>query len=92
VALVSSRRSWPVKYQAFLTAGVERWREYRNQLAPLAKKPILFVMLNSTNDADDVADYLRKTYPDEFSGEKLLIIHTDKKGDCLLYTSPSPRD
>lgn len=31
-----------VKYQAYITAGVERWREYRAQLAPLAKKPILF--------------------------------------------------
>src|SRR5579884_1907654 len=27
-----------VRYRAFLTAGVERWREYRSQLAPLKKK------------------------------------------------------
>ncbi|MCW4015166.1 MAG: DEAD/DEAH box helicase family protein, partial [Candidatus Bathyarchaeota archaeon] len=29
------------KYRAYLTAGVERWREYRDQLLPLKKKPIL---------------------------------------------------
>jgi type III restriction enzyme len=75
-----------VKYRAYLTAGVERWREYRDQLAPLKKKPILFVMLNSTADADEVGDYLRVTYPSEFGGTadgqaQLLVIHTDRSGD-----------
>lgn len=69
------------KYAPFLTAGVERWREYRDQLAPLNKKPILFVMMNSTKEADDVGDYLRTKYPDEFGAEKLLIIHTDNTGN-----------
>ena len=55
-----------VKYQGYLTAGVERWREYRDQLKPLGKKPVLFVMLNSTAEADDVGDYLRVKYPAEF--------------------------
>ena len=27
------------KYRAYLTAGVERWREYREQLAPLGRTP-----------------------------------------------------
>ena len=75
-----------VKYQGYLTAGVERWREYREQLKPLGKKPVLFVMLNSTADADDVGDYLRVKYPAEFGatdgGEpQLLVIHTDRSGD-----------
>jgi type III restriction enzyme len=70
-----------VRYQAYLTAGVERWREYRDQLAKLKRKPVLFIMLNSTHDADDVADYLRTKYPAEFAGDKLLVIHTDRAGD-----------
>jgi type III restriction enzyme len=69
------------RYAAYLTAGVERWREYRDQLAPLDRKPILFVMMNSTREADDVGDYLRVKYPDEFGGEKLLVIHTDNTGN-----------
>ena len=69
------------RYQAYLTAGVNRWKEYSEQLAPLKKKPILFVMLNSTAEADDVGDYLRKTYPTEFAGDNLLIIHTDTSGE-----------
>src|SRR5262249_23031944 len=30
------------RYQAYLAAGVERWKEYRELLSPLGKKPILF--------------------------------------------------
>jgi type III restriction enzyme len=69
------------RYQAYLAAGVERWKEYREQLQPLGKKPVLFVMMNDTAEADDVGDWLRKKYPSEFGGEKLLIIHTDRSGE-----------
>jgi type III restriction enzyme len=75
-----------VRYRAYLTAGVERWREYRDQLTPLGKRPVFFVMLNSTAEADEVGDYLRVKYPEEFgstaTGEKqLLVIHTDRSGE-----------
>jgi type III restriction enzyme len=70
-----------VKYRAYLAAGVERWREYRAQLAPLGKKPVLFVMMNVTDEADDVAEFLRTKYPEDFAGDKLLVIHTNRSGD-----------
>lgn len=70
-----------VKYRGFLTAGVERWKEYRDQLQPSGKKPVLFIMMNSTSDADDVADWLKTKYPEDFGGDKTLTIHTDKGGD-----------
>lgn len=70
-----------VKYEAYLTAGVERWREYKKQLEPLGKKPLFFVMLNETSEAEDVGHYLRTKYPAEFAGDNLLIIHTDKSGE-----------
>jgi type III restriction enzyme len=69
------------RYQAYLAAGVERWKEYRDQLAPLRRKPILFVMMNDTAEADDVGDWLQKKYPAEFGADRLLIIHTDKSGE-----------
>jgi type III restriction enzyme len=69
------------RYAAYLAAGVERWREYRDQLRPLGKKPVLFVMMNDTDDADDVEDYLRVKYPEEFGSNKLQVIHTDKTGE-----------
>ncbi len=70
-----------VRYRAYLAAGVERWREYRDQLKPLRRKPVLFLMMNDTDDADDVADWLRTKYPDEFGAERTQVIHTDKTGE-----------
>ena len=70
-----------VRYKAYLAAGVERWREYRDQLKPLKKKPVLFVMMNSTDDADDVADWLRSRYPGEFDSDRTQVIHTKNNGD-----------
>jgi len=70
-----------VKYRGYLAAGVGRWREYREQLEPLKKKPILFVMLNSTEEADDVANWLQTTYPSEFGEKKTQVIHTDQGGE-----------
>ena len=60
---------------------MERWKEYREQLKPLAKKPVLFVMMNDTNEANDVGDWLKRKYPPEFGGDQLQIIHTDKSGE-----------
>jgi type III restriction enzyme len=70
-----------VRYKGYLIAGVQRWKEYRTQLGPFSRKPILFVMLNSTAEADDVGDWLRTQYPDDFGSAKTLIIHTNQKGE-----------
>jgi len=70
------------RYQGYLTAGVERWREYKEQLEKLDKMPLLFIMMNTTEEAEDVGDWLRHKYPAEFGGEKrVLVIHTDKTGE-----------
>lgn len=69
------------KYEGFLVAGVERWKEYFKQLEPLNKKPILFVMMNDTKEADDVGEWLKLKYPGDFGGKKTLVIHTDKSGE-----------
>lgn len=70
-----------IRYQPYLTAGVERWREYREQLKLLKRKPVLFIMMSDTDAADDVEDWLKRKYPAEFGGEKTQVIHTDKSGE-----------
>jgi type III restriction enzyme len=70
-----------VRYRGYLTAAVERWREYRDQLTKLKRKPVLFVMMNDTDEADDVAGWLREKYPSEFGGDRTQVIHTDKSGE-----------
>ena len=84
---VASRR-----YAAYLTAGIERWKEYWHQLARLKKRPILFVMLANTKEADDVGEYLRTHYPAEFGGEKLQVIHTDRAGEVSDLDLQRARD
>jgi type III restriction enzyme len=70
-----------VRYRGYLAAAVERWREYREQLGELKRKPVLFIMMNSTEDAEDVGAWLRERYPEDFGGSKTQIIHTDKSGE-----------
>ena len=70
-----------VRYKGFLVAAVERWKEYKEQLGELNKKPLLFIMMNSTKEADSVGAWLAECYPTHFSGDKTLIIHTDNSGE-----------
>jgi type III restriction enzyme len=69
------------KYEAYIVAGVNRWREYRTELTRYGKKPILFFMMTTTSEAEDIANYLRRKFPQEFADDKCLVIHTDKKGE-----------
>ncbi len=71
----------PTRYAAYITAAVKRWQEYREQLRPLGKKPVLFAMLETAKDADAVGNYLQDTYPADFSGDKLQVIHIDRAGE-----------
>lgn len=70
-----------VRYEAYLVAAVERWKEYQTSLEKLKKKPILFLMLYDTASADDVANWMRIKFHSDFAGDKLLVIHTDKGGE-----------
>ena len=69
-----------VRYEPFIVAGVERWLEYRKALEPLGKKPLLFIMMNNTEEADSIGQYLRDKYPKEFAGDQTLVIHVKMKG------------
>jgi len=81
-----------VRYKGYLSAGVNRWREYREQLSPLKKRPILFVMLNGTEEAEDVGAWLREAYPADFGGDRTLVIHTDTKGEITKADLETARE
>ncbi len=81
-----------VRYRGYLAAAVERWREYREQLGALKRKPVLFIMMNSTEDAEDVGSWLRERYPEDFAGTKTQIIHTDKSGEVSKKDLDIARD
>jgi type III restriction enzyme len=67
------------RYRRWIDAAVGRWRKFDEDLAPSGKHPVLFVMCENTQAADEVGDYLRQL-PD-FTGDKLLVIHTNRSGE-----------
>ena len=52
----ATRPTWPPASSA--------GRNTASSLRRSSKKPVLFVMMNDTDEADDVGDWLRKKYPD----------------------------
>lgn len=69
---VQRNRQW-------LDVAVARWRKFHEALSPAGKRPILFVMCENTQAADEAGDYLRQR-PD-FAGDRLLVIHTNRAGE-----------
>ncbi|MBA2294934.1 MAG: hypothetical protein H0W16_07355 [Actinobacteria bacterium] len=67
------------RYRQWLDVAVGRWRKFHETLSPSGKRPVLFVMCEDTQAADEVGDYLRQR-PD-FAGDRLLVIHTNRSGD-----------
>ena len=69
------------KYEDYIRLGVLEWHKTYNENIKLDKKSILFVMTDDTRSCDDVADYLKKTYPELKNA--VLSIHTNKSGEIL---------
>lgn len=67
------------RYRQWLDVAVARWRRFHEVLTEAGQTPVLFVMCENTQAADEVADYLRQL-PD-FAGDRLLVIHTNAQGD-----------
>ncbi|MBI2304840.1 MAG: DEAD/DEAH box helicase family protein [Chloroflexi bacterium] len=67
-----------VIYRDRLTAGVQKWREYWEKFQETQKKPVLFVMAEDTEAADDIAGWLEQQNP--FAGH-VLNIHTNRSGE-----------
>jgi len=76
---IASKKAFE-RYMAWIDAGVRRWREYKEKLKILNKKPILFVMCEDTTAANEVYDYLNHV-PD--LKDRILLIHTNLKGDIV---------
>jgi type III restriction enzyme len=63
----------------WLDVAVGRWRAFYEDLSPAGKRPVLFVMCENTQAADEAGDYLQRL--PEFAGDHLLVIHTNRSGE-----------
>jgi type III restriction enzyme len=67
------------KHRDKLNAGIQKWKQFQEQLEAGGKKPVLFVMTESTKAAEQIADWLR-TQPD-FPEGTVLRIDTNARGE-----------
>jgi len=77
------------RYRGWIDAGIRRWREYKEKLTPLGKKPVLFFQSPENKEADEIFGYVNGI-PD-LSG-KVLLIHTDSTGEVKKADLPKARE
>ncbi|MBI4703582.1 MAG: DEAD/DEAH box helicase family protein [Deltaproteobacteria bacterium] len=65
-------------YNEWIAIAIARWREHVQDYGGVGEKPILFVMAETTQDADSIAERLER---EADLKDRVLVIHTDKLGD-----------
>ena len=65
-----------IRYRDRLTAGIQKWREFWGEFQKTGKKPVLFIMTEDTDDADDIAGWLETQR--DFAGHVLTYIRTER--------------
>lgn len=69
------------RYKDYIHLGYLEWKKVYEEHIKLGKKAVLFLMTDDTKNCDDVAEYLRNTYPDFQDDDSVLVIHTKKNGE-----------
>jgi type III restriction enzyme len=80
------------KYSDYINLGVIEWRKAYAEHEKMGKKAILFVMTDDTRNCDDVAAYLRTTYPEFAEKDAVLVIHTKNNGEISESTSGKSKE
>ena len=78
------------RYRAWIDAGIRRWREYKDKLKPLSKKPVLFFQCPENEEADEIFGYVNSAVLD--LKDKVLLIHTDSTGEVKKADLPRARE
>jgi len=78
------------KYADYLALGMEEWRKVNAEHEKMGKKAVLFVMTDDTKNCDDVAEYLKTTYPE--ISDAILTIHTNNNGEISEADSKKSKE
>lgn len=78
------------KYADYLALGMEEWRKVYAEHEKMGKKAVLFVMTDDTKNCDDVAEYLKTTYPE--ISDAILTIHTNNNGEISEADSKKSKE
>jgi type III restriction enzyme len=68
------------RYEAYLRLGYERWKRSRTEWEKSGKKPLLFVMCEDTNAADQITARLNSDPVFQDLNGKIINLHTNLKG------------
>jgi len=68
-------------YGDWLLAGITRWREHYDTYKDFGRRPVLFIMAEQNNLADEIGDWLITTREAGLKKSDVLVIHTDKEGE-----------
>ena len=63
------------RYREYIDLGVQTWEKQFEKHKKMGRKALLFVMIDYTKNCDDVADYLKNTYP-SLKGDATFVIHS----------------
>ena len=78
------------RYEDYIHLGYLEWKKVYKEHQKLGKKAVLFLMTDDTRNCDEVADYLKLTYP-EFQ-DSVLVIHTKNNGEIAEVQSGKRKD
>ena len=78
------------KYEDYIHLGYLEWKKVYEEHAKLGKKAVFFVMTDDTRNCDEVAEYLKKRYP-EFN-DAVLVIHTKNNGEISESTAGKKKE
>jgi type III restriction enzyme len=77
-------------YADYIALGMEEWRKAYKEHEKLGKKAVLFIMTDDTKNCDDVAEYLKTTYPEV--QDSILVIHTKNNGEISEQDTGKGKD
>jgi type III restriction enzyme len=76
-----SRKNVIEAYGDWLLAALTRWKEHYKTYKALGPKPVLFVMAEKNEFADEIGEWMVTKKETGLKESEVLIIHTDKEGD-----------
>jgi len=68
-------------YSDWLLAAIARWKEHYDTYKAFGQKPVLFIMAEQNNMADEIGNWLISTKETGLKKNEVLVIHTDKEGE-----------
>ena len=76
-----TRKNVTEAYGDWLIAALSRWKEHFDTYKSFGQKPVLFIMAEQNNLADEIGKWIVSTKETGLKKSDVLVIHTDKEGE-----------